>query len=96
MSRCDFTDDAIIDLESIHDYIARDSPPAAARLVQLVRERCFLLSDNPMMGRSRADLAPNLRSLGGSNHIIFYRPVEDGVQILRIICRGRNVEGLFG
>ena len=95
MNRCDFTDAAIIDLESIHDFIAHDSPSAAARLAQLIRERCFLLAVNPMMGRSRDDLAPNLRSLAGTNHVVFYRAVADGVQILRIISGGRSIEGLF-
>ena len=95
MNRCDFTDEAILDLEGIHDFIARNSPSAAARTVQLIRERCFLLAGNPMLGRDRDDLAANIRSLAGPNHVVFYRPVAEGVQILRIISGGRNIEGLF-
>ena len=95
MSQCEFTDRAITDLEDIHDFVAQDSPSAAARLVALIRERCFLLDDNPLMGRSRSELAPDLRSFPIGNYIIFYRPADNGVQILRVVRGSRDIEALF-
>ena len=95
MSRCEFTDRAIIDLEDIHDFVAQDSPSAAARSVALIRERCFLLAENPLLGRSRPDLAPYLRSFPVGNYIIFYRPAENGVQILRVVSGFRDIGALF-
>lgn len=95
MSRCEFTDRAITDLEDIHDFVALDSPSSAARLVALVRESCFLLSENPMLGRSRPELAPRLRSFPVGSYIIFYRPADNGVQILRVVSGSRDIEALF-
>jgi toxin ParE1/3/4 len=95
MSRCEFTDRAITDLEDIHDFVALDSPSAAARLVALIRERCFLLAENPMMGRRRPEHGPNLRSFPVGNYIIFYRPADNGVQILRVVSGSRDIDALF-
>jgi toxin ParE1/3/4 len=95
MSRYEFTDQAIADLEGIHDYIARNSPAAAARLVALIRERCFLLAENPMMGRSRPELAPDLRSFPVGSYIIFYRPLTNGIQVIHVVSGARDIEALF-
>ncbi len=95
MSQCEFTDQAIADLDDIHDFVAQNSPSAAARLIGLIRERCFLLAENPMMGRSRPELAPDLRSFPVGNYIIFYRPVDNGIQVIHIVRGSRDIEALF-
>jgi toxin ParE1/3/4 len=95
MSRCEFTDRDITDLEDIHDFVALDSPSAAARLVALIRERWFLLFENPMMGRSRSEFGPNLRIVPIGNYLIFYRPADNGVQILRVVSGFRDIDALF-
>ena len=43
------------------------------------------LADNPMLGYSADDLAPNLRRLEHQSHVIFYIPLDDGVLIVRIL-----------
>lgn len=95
MSRCEFTDRAIADLEDIHDFVAQDSPSAAARLVALIRERCFLVAENPMLGRRRPEHGPGLRSFPVGNYIIFYRPTPNGVQVLRVVSGFRDIDALF-
>ena len=50
MSRCVFTLEALADLQSIHDYIAQDSPPGALRFVDRLEEHCILLADYPELG----------------------------------------------
>jgi plasmid stabilization system protein ParE len=51
------TPDAIADLDGIWDYIARDNPTAADRLVDELAERFALLLKNPELGESQPLLA---------------------------------------
>jgi Plasmid stabilization system protein len=42
-----------------------------------------LLADFPEMGQKCDELEPDLRSFPVENYMIFYRPIDDGVQIVR-------------
>ena len=48
-----------------------------------------------MMGRARPELAADLRSFPVGNYIIFYRPIEDGVEIVRVLSGARDIDALF-
>ena len=39
------------EIERIGAYVARDSPPAARRLMGKLHERCLTLSDSPQRGK---------------------------------------------
>ncbi len=39
----------------------------------------------PGLGRNRPDLAEDLKSFPTGNHVIFYRVVDGGIQILRVL-----------
>lgn len=95
MSRCIFTTPARQDLRDIHDYIARDDVEAALRFVQRLEQRCLGIVDMPGMGRRRDDLASGLRSVVEGNYIIVYRPMENGVRILRVLQGSRNLPSQF-
>jgi toxin ParE1/3/4 len=47
------------------------------------------------MGRSRPELAPDLRSFPVGSYLIFYQPLDDGIEIIRIISAARDVDALF-
>jgi toxin ParE1/3/4 len=47
------------------------------------------------MGRARDALAPNLRGFPVRKFVIFYRPVDDTVEIVRILYGGRDIESIF-
>jgi toxin ParE1/3/4 len=51
------TREAIEDLDGIWDYIARDNPVAADRMLDELNERFVLLSKNPEMGELQPFLA---------------------------------------
>lgn len=53
------------------------------------------LAEFPEMGRERTELSPSMRSFPVSRYIIFYRPGELGVAIVRILHGARDIEGLF-
>jgi toxin ParE1/3/4 len=54
---------AEVDLDEIWWYIAQDNPAAADRMLDRIEERCNALAQFPLMGVSRDELLPSLRSL---------------------------------
>jgi toxin ParE1/3/4 len=47
------------------------------------------------MGRSRSELAPGLRSFPVGAYIIFYRPLDNGIEVAQVVSGNRNLEPLF-
>jgi toxin ParE1/3/4 len=76
-------------------YIAQDSPDHADRFLDRLEERLLALADFPKMGRSRHDLQAGLRSQPVGNYLIFYFPLADGIEIVRILHGSRDVESLL-
>jgi toxin ParE1/3/4 len=95
MSRCSFTEPALRDLEEIHDHIAADNPSVAARWIDRIEEGCRKLAEMPGMGREREELAAGLRSFPVGVYIVFYREVEDGIQVIRVLHGARDLDTLF-
>ena len=56
-----FRPEALADLEEIYDYIAEDNSIAAATFLAELRERCGVLAEQPLIGRERPELHPDLR-----------------------------------
>lgn len=83
------------DLIEIWIYIAQDNPEAADRVLDDIKQRFHVLADNPLMGRLRPDIAPELRYFTAGKYLILYRTVQDGVQIVRVIHGARDLSHLF-
>lgn len=83
------------DLHEIWDYIAQDNLEAAEQLVERIEELCEMLATHPHLGRRREELAANLRSFPTGNYVIFYQPITDGVEIVRVLHSSRDIESLF-
>jgi toxin ParE1/3/4 len=95
VSRCQFTPQASKDLEQIADYIARDNPRAAARFIENIEQKCQFLADFPGSGTGSDDLAPQLRSFAVGNYVIYYRPVADRIEIIRVLHGARDISKFF-
>lgn len=95
MSRIQLSLQAARDLEDIEDYISRDNPDAAARLLRTIHEKCGLLSHHSAMGFERTELRPNLRSFPVGNYIVFYLPSDEGIEVVRVLHGARDVPKLF-
>jgi len=89
------TSQAHLDLVETAFRIAEENPAAADRWLELIDAKCQLLARMPELGRKRPDLAPELRSLPVGNYIIFYRPVNDGIQVIRVLHGARDLPPLF-
>jgi toxin ParE1/3/4 len=79
------------DLIEIWLYIAQDSPNIADSVLDGLEKRFSILADNPLMGRSRDDIAPELRYFLFEKYLIFYRTASDGIEIVRVVHGARNL-----
>ena len=89
------TEDAEADLTGIWAYIAADNPSAADRTILALFEAEDRLAQFPEIGRSRAELVPDLRSWAAGSYVIFYRPIEDGMLTIRILHGARDASEVF-
>ena len=95
MGRIQRTPRADLDLEEIWYFIAQDDPVAADRWLDTLEEKIALLADNPLMGPSRPDIARELRYHPVGNHLILYRVIPDGIEIVRVVHGARHLLDLL-
>ena len=48
----------------------------------------------PGMGQNRDDLGPGLRCFVVSPYVVYYRPVEDTIEVLRILHGARDIRNI--
>lgn len=87
--------EAEADLLEIWDYIAQSNEVAADRLLDSIDQKLTLLSDSPYVGKERDDLSIELRSFPIKNYVIFYRPVDGGIEVVRVLHGARDIENLI-
>jgi toxin ParE1/3/4 len=75
--------------------IAQDSPANADRLLDRIRDTLNRLASMPFTGQARFDLTPGLRMFPVGNYLIFFRPSENGIEVIRILHGKRNITGRF-
>jgi toxin ParE1/3/4 len=93
---CRITPQATQDLEGIADYLAFSrNMEAAEKFLQDMDAKFTRIAQFPMIGRSREELYPNLRSLPFKQYVIFYRLLDDAIEIFRVATGYQNVEDLF-
>ncbi len=95
MNQYRVSDAARSDLDEIWLYIAQDNPDAADKYIRAIVSRFSTLPSMPLMGRERSELSPRLRSFVVGRHIIFYRPLDNGVEIARVLDGARDLPPLF-
>ena len=92
------------DLSDIAIYLAEESGNDEVAFTFLAAaEACFEhLAAMPAMGVAREYFDPvlagvrMLRITGFNNYLIFYRPAEKGVEIIRVLHAKRDIDSLFG
>jgi len=86
-----YTDSARADLREIATYYSRVNRDYARRIIDAIRKQCRKLNTFPGTGRMRPELADGLRSVVVKPFLVFYREVEEGVAIVRIIDGRRHI-----
>jgi toxin ParE1/3/4 len=94
LSRVTKTARAEQDLEEIWFYVALDNVAAADALLDDFENSCRLLATQPGMGRAREELANELRSFPVRRYVLFYRPLADGVEVVRVLHGARDVTAI--
>ena len=90
------------DVVEIGLFIAEDSIEAADRFLEAVETTFLALAEMPRMGALRTFRNPRFagvrmwRVKGFEKYLVFYRPVKDGIAVLRVIHASRDIESLFG
>lgn len=86
---------ALQDLDEIWDYIAHDNPPAADALLDTIEGKCRLLAEYPGLGTHCDNLHPSLRFFPVGKYLLFYMPLENGMDLVRVLHGARDLESLF-
>ena len=79
------------DYASIFDHIAESSLQNAELIVRLFDEKLELLATNNLMGRPRPEPAPGLRSWNVHRFVLFYRPLKDGIVLIRVLHSSMDI-----
>ena len=86
-----YSPDSIGDLTEIWDYVAENSQFQADRLIERFRLKLEYLAHHNLLGRARPELAGNCRSVPLGKYCIYYRPIFDGIELLRLIHSSRDI-----
>jgi len=95
MPRVIYAPEADSDLVGIAEFIARDKPEAARHWVQEIRQTCKTLAVQPEMGELRKGFGvAGCRCFSVGNYVIFFRSLNDGLEVARIIHGSRDLRNL--
>lgn len=86
---------ARLDFADVFRTIARTNPMTARRFVSKIERECDRHARFPLTGEARDDLGPDLRIFSVSSHVVIYRPIEDGIEVVRVVHGARNLPDLF-
>ena len=89
------------DLDECAEYIAEDNLNAALRLYDCADETYKILADNPKMGEKYPSQNPLLWDVRFfpiskfKHYLAFYRPTDDGVEIIRVIQTSKDIKNIL-
>jgi plasmid stabilization system protein ParE len=87
--------EAVQDLAEVWDFIARDNPDAADRVLSMFEGAFDLLVGRPLLGHTRKDLADeSIRFWPLASYLIAYQPQVAGVRIIAVLHGARDVAKL--
>jgi toxin ParE1/3/4 len=82
------------DLEEIGDFLFDRNPQAAVEIIERFWKVSKMLSENPKIGQARPDIAKGLRHFPMRPHLVLYRQIEKGVEIMRFVDGRRDLRKL--
>jgi toxin ParE1/3/4 len=86
---------ALADLAEIWAHIGDHSPDHADTFAARIDDTFQLLARHPRMGRTRPELGEDLRSFVVGRYVIFYLPLANGIDIVRVLHGARDTELIF-
>lgn len=95
MTRLEWTEPAVFDLDNIHAYIARDSAEYADAFIERLILSAERLESFPASGRVVPEAKDQrVREVVVENYRIIYRLKKGMIQILAVLHGARNLAGM--
>lgn len=82
------------DAIEIWTYIAQENEAAADNVIDKIDHRIKMLSLMPQSGPEMLHIAPAVRRTVVGRYSIYYRVIDDGIEILRILHERRDHDDL--
>jgi toxin ParE1/3/4 len=90
------------DLIEHFEFIARDKVPAAERFLAVAQKTIESIAGMPMIGRRWEFSKPHLANIrvypmpsGFRNYLVFYRPIDYGIELLAVLHGARDLASLL-
>lgn len=90
------------DLDEIVLYLRNDSISVSDRFVRAMDQVVQRLLEAPLIGRQRDSANERMKGLrswpipGFSNYLVFYRPLPDGIEVVRVLHGARDLASILG
>ena len=95
MAKVIYAPEADDDIFGIVEFIARDKPEAARNWMRKIRETCDSIATQPKLGEERPGFGvPGCRSFSVGSYVIFFRVIEDGIEVARVIHGSRDMRNI--
>ncbi len=89
------TEQAELDLIDILVFLGRFGQRVADRFSDALDRACQLRAQFPQMGDACEELGPGVRRFPVDSYVVYYRPTDGGIEVLRVMHGSRNVTSLF-
>lgn len=86
---------AQVDVLEIWVFIAEFDSAAADAMIHRFDGKLQLLADSPGIGSPRPGLGSDVRSVVVDPYLMLYRPIADGVELIRVIHGARDLGTAF-
>jgi toxin ParE1/3/4 len=85
------------DLKGIGLYLAKESGSreVALRFLDVIARKCVLYSDGPELAEACPDLGQDIRRFPIGNYVVFYRPIAEGIEILRVLHGSQDIPNVW-
>jgi toxin ParE1/3/4 len=101
MSQASWSSTAESDVEDIYDWIARKDRrrSVAKKVVRELRDRCdalaAIMSSGSQIGTASPQLGSDYRTFTHKRWVIVFRPLDDGIEVMRVLDGSRDFPRLF-
>jgi toxin ParE1/3/4 len=83
------------DLVDIWLYIAEDQPVNADHFLERLEKKAQKLAEFTDLGVERLDIAPDIKSFPVDRYVLYYRPNDHGIELVRVLHGSRDANLLF-
>jgi len=95
VKRLGYAPQALIDLQEIALFIARDNPQRSLTFIAELEAKAEAAALRPDSFRERAEISPGLRAAVHGRYLILFRDLGKEVRIIRVIHSARDLGRLF-